>query len=246
MILIVNLMPDKNETKENFKKILGDVDIDFLKMKTHTVKCSTEDDLKGYLTLDEIKDKKYFGAIVTGAPLEYIKFEDVDYWKELKEVIDYLDKNIKSTIYICWGAQAALYHFHGINKYILKEKLFGVYTHNVKKENPFVKENFNAPHSRNSYNKIEEIQAISSIEIIAESEKTGPYLLTEYIGQRIYITGHGEYQKDRLEREYLRDLNVGNTIDKPENYFNEDDTINFSWKNHRENFYQNWLIYILK
>lgn len=244
MILIVNLMPDKEETENNFREIFKGINLDFLRMETHNLKNCTLDKLKNYLTCKEIKEKKYRGAIITGAPLEYIEFPRVDYWAELKEVMDYLEKEVKSTIYICWAAQAALYHFYNIDKHLLEEKLFGVYNHEIIKENLFLEESFMAPHSRNSYNKVEDIKGIPALEIIATSKETGPYMIAEKTGKKILITGHGEYQKERLEKEYLRDFSLDENTEKPKNYYDSEENIVFSWKEHRKNFYSNWIKYI--
>lgn len=244
MILIVNLMPDKEETENNFREIFKGISLDFLRMETHNMKNCTLDKLKNYLTCKDIKKKKYQGAIVTGAPLEYIEFYNIDYWEELKEVMNYLEKEVKSTIYICWAAQAALYHFYNIEKHLLKEKLFGVYKHDVIKENYFLDSSFMAPHSRNSYNKIEDLEAITTLDIVVTSKETGPYMVTEKTGKKILITGHGEYQEDRLEKEYLRDYLLDKNTEKPKNYYDSEENIVFSWKEHRKNFYNNWVKYI--
>ncbi len=244
MILIVNLMPDKEETENNFREILKGINLDFLRMETHTAKNQTLGRLKDYLTLRDIKEKKYKGAIVTGAPLEYMEFVNVDYWDELKEVMNYLEKEVKSTIYICWAAQAALYHFYDIKKYLLDEKLFGVYKHDVIRKNFFLEESFMAPHSRNSYNKIEDIKSVTTLDIIGTSKEIGPYMIIENTGKKILITGHGEYRKERLEKEYLRDCSLNENAKKPKNYYDYDNNIVFSWKEHRKKFYEKWIKYI--
>jgi len=250
-ILIVNLMPKKVETEAQFLNIFSeselDIKVDFLRMETYSSKNSCNKYLESYYkTLNEVKDKKYNGVIVTGAPLEEVKFEDVDYWKELVEVFKYIEKNSKSNLFICWGAQAGLYYFHGIEKYLFKEKLFGVYSHRKSLENPFIRdEEFVSPHSRNSYNKKEDIEKEKNLKILAESEEVGVYIASTKDYKNIYISGHMEYDRYRLKSEYVRDIDKG--CKKPKNYFKNDNVINepqYNWKSHREDFFTNWLSFI--
>ena len=236
---ILNLMPFKSESESQYFSVLGrygiNVEIEFLYVDGHTPKNTPREYLeKNYIPLSKIKTRNYDGIIITGAPLEEIAFEEVRYWNELEEIFNI---DIPS-IYICWASQGALYTHYGIDKHKLKDKLFGVYNHRVYKNKLIELETFYAPHSRNTYNKKEDILE-AGLEIIAESEKAGVYMSATTDLKRIYISGHGEYQKERLDYEYKRDLkNI------PENYYknnNPDDEINFNWDPHWEQLYKNWL-----
>lgn len=239
---VVNLMPYKDEVEYQFFTVLGRydkrVEVEFLYPSTHTPKNSSLDYLKeNYYPLHSYATRGYDGIIVTGAPVEELPFEEVDYWRELD---DFFKGNKLLTIYICWGAQGALYSRYGIEKFRLERKLFGVY-HHKNLENPFIKKDFNAPHSRGTYNKRECIEG-AGLKVLNYSEKAGVYMCSSPDYREIFISGHGEYQRERLQYEYGRD---GNSL--PENYFPEDDPSKepaLTWDDHREEFYREWLNFI--
>ncbi|MEI6858112.1 homoserine O-succinyltransferase [Psychrilyobacter sp.] len=236
---IINLMPFKEETESQFFNILGRynliVEIEFLYPDNHISKNTSIEYLeKNYIPLSKLNEKNYQGLIITGAPIEDLEFEQVRYWNELKPAFDL---NIPS-IYICWASQGALYHHYKILKYPLKEKTFGIFNHRVYKNKLIQSEEFYAPHSRNTYNKKENITEVG-LTIIAENKRVGVYMVATEDLKNIYISGHGEYQIDSLDKEYQRDLkNI------PENYYKDNDPdkeILFTWDKHRDIFYKNWL-----
>lgn len=236
-------MPIKQEVEYQFSTIFENIDKDielkYIYPITHTYKNISLDYLKEkYIPLNKIDEDKYDGFIVTGAPIEMYRYEEVDFWKEIDQ---FFKENELPTIYICWAAQGALYSKFGIEKYKLEEKLFGVYEHEVKQKNPFIKNSFCAPHSRNTYNKKESIQK-AGLTVIGESEEAGVYMCSTRDYKSIFISGHSEYQAERLKFEYERDRG-----EIPKNYFvqnNPDNEVNFSWKNHRDEFYKNWIEFI--
>jgi len=232
-------MPFKEETESQFFNILGryslTVEIEFLYPDNHISKHTPMEYLeKNYIPLSKLKEKNYQGLIITGAPIEDIKFEDMRYWNELKSAFNL---NIPS-IYICWASQGALYHHYNISKYPLKEKTFGIFNHKVYKNKLIQLDKFHAPHSRNTCNKKEDIIKAGLV-VIAENKKVGVYMAATKDLKNIYISGHGEYQIDSLNKEYHRDLkNI------PENYYRDNDPnkeILFTWDEHRNIFYKNWL-----
>jgi homoserine O-succinyltransferase len=241
---IINLMPFKEEVECQFFNILGRynqrVEVEFLYPDTHISKHTPMEYLeKNYIPLSKLKERKYQGLIMTGAPLEEIEFEEVSYWDELDIAFNI---GIPS-IYICWASQGALYNHYKIQKYPLEEKIFGVYNHKVYTNKLIPLDEFAAPHSRNSFNNKEDILK-AGLEIISENKRAGVYISATKNLKNIYISGHGEYQIDRLDKEYRRDLkNI------PENYYRDNDPnkeILFSWDKHREVFYKNWLDMIKK
>ncbi len=239
---VVNLMPYKDEVEYQFFTVLGrygkKVEVEFLYPSSHKPKNSSVDYLlKNYFPLSSYRERGYHGVIVTGAPVEELPFEEVDYWKELYE---FFRENTLPSIYICWGAQGALYSKYGVEKFPLKRKLFGIYHHKNFK-NPFIKGDFKAPHSRGTYNKRECIEG-AGLKILNYSEKAGVYMCSSPDYREIFISGHGEYQRERLQYEYERD---GSNL--PENYFPEDDPARepvLTWDTHREEFYRAWLNFI--
>jgi len=241
---IINLMPFKDEIEMQFFTILGrydlKVEIEFLYPETHITKNTPMNYIKeNYYPIKDIKKRNYNGIIITGAPLEEIEFEKVRYWDEIKDVFD-LDI---PTINICWASQAGLYKSYGIKKYPLEQKKFGIYNHQVNLNSLITQDNFMAPHSRNTYNKKSDI-LFAGLDIIAESEDAGVYISATKDLKKIYISGHGEYQKNRLEYEYLRDLK-----EIPVNYFKDNDPkkeILFTWDPHRKELYKNWLEGLVK
>jgi len=205
---------------------------------------------KFYNTFDELKDKKYDGFIITGAPVEQIAFEEVDYWEELCEIMDWAEKNVTSTLHICWGAQAGLYHYYGLQKELLPEKLFGIYEHKVLSRKVSLVRGFDdiflAPHSRHTTVNTEAIHKCDDLTILAESDQAGVFLATAEEGKKIFVMGHPEYDRYTLHNEYVRDFDKGLPIQIPKNYYPEDDSTQkprLQWRSHCNNLYSNWLNY---
>lgn len=236
-------MPIKTEIESQFSTIFEKIDkniqVKYIYPVTHRYKNTSFDYIKeNYTPLSEINNKDYDGFIITGAPIEKYDFEKIDFWQEIDI---FFKTNLLPTVYICWGAQSALYSKFGIQKYELKKKLFGVYKHTIKVDNPFIKNDFYAPHSRNTYNKKECLKSIG-LTIVGESEDAGVYMCTSKNYKDIFIFGHNEYQKERLKLEFERDRG-----DIPKNYFKEDNPNNepiFNWESHRDEFYKNWINFI--
>lgn len=254
-ILILNLMPEKEKTERQLLRLLGNtplqVNITFLKTATYDSKNTSQYHLEEfYQTFTEVREKKYDGMIITGAPIELMDFEDVHYWEELKEILDWTDRNVTSTLHICWGAQAALYHHFGIQKYVLPRKCSGVFNHRVLDHTEKILRGFDdefiAPHSRNTNVNEEELQNHPDLKLLASSEEAGALIISSRDGRKIMITGHLEYEAATLGEEYLRDKEKGIEIDMPENYFPQDDhekkPIN-RWRSHAHLFFSNWLNY---
>ena len=254
-IAIVNLMPTKIETETQLLRLLGNsplqVNITLLKTNSYVSKNTSEDHLSSfYNVFDDIKDKRFDGMIITGAPIETLQFEDVDYWNELEKIMEFSKTNVTSTFHICWGAQAGLYYHYGINKYPLKKKMFGIYKHTL--NNPKNKlfrgfdEVYNAPHSRYTEIKKEDIDKVDDLEILSESEEAGVYVVASKNVKQIFVTGHSEYDKNTLKKEYMRDKEKGLEIGVPINYFKNDDP-NLepivTWKSHAHLIFSNWLNY---
>ena len=254
-IVIVNLMPTKIATETQIARLLANsplqVHMSLLQMASHEATHVSGDHLGAfYKTLDEIKSRKYDGMIITGAPVETLPFEEVDYWKELCEVMEFSKTNVYSTLHICWGAQAALYYHYGIGKQQLSKKLFGIFEHKVMRPmNPLVRgfdDVFFAPHSRHTGLNKQDLVKHSELRILAESEEAGPFILSTENGRQIFVTGHPEYDLLTLDSEYRRDKNKGLPIDVPKNYYPQDDPSNtpvFRWKSHAFLLYENWLNY---
>lgn len=255
-IAIVNLMPTKEVTETQLIRMLANtplqVDLQLLTMDSHESKNTDKDHLESfYKTFEEIKTHRFDGMIITGAPVEFLPFEEVDYWKELTEIMDYTKNNVFSTLHICWGAQAGLYHHYGINKHILDEKLFGVFLHKLKsKKSELIRgfdEEFYAPHSRHTQVLKEDILKIPELKILAESDVTGPHIISTKDKRRIFVQGHAEYDKDTLKLEYERDTKKGLDIAVPANYFKDDDpkkNVIVRWSGNGNLFFANWLNYI--
>ncbi len=255
-ILIVNLMPTKIATETQLARVLANsplqVHLTLLHMGSHESRNTSQAHLDSfYKTFDEIKNQRFDGMILTGAPVETLPFEEIDYWDELCEVMEFSKKNVYSSIHICWGAQAALYYWFGIDKYPIEGgKLFGVFEHRVTRpHNPLVRgfdEIFYVPHSRHTMIRKEDILAHPEIRILAESEEAGPHLMATDEGRQIFIMGHHEYDKETLATEYWRDVNKGLEIAVPCNYFRNDDPndeILFRWRSHANLLFSNWLNY---
>ncbi|MDD2190516.1 MAG: homoserine O-succinyltransferase [Eubacteriales bacterium] len=255
-IAIVNLMPTKEVTETQLIRMLANtplqVELELLTMYSHESKNTDQHHLDNfYKTYEEIKHQRYDGMIITGAPVEYLPFSEVDYWKELTEIFEYTKSNVFSTLHICWGAQAALYYHYGIDKYVMPEKLFGVFKHTLKdKKSELTRgfdEEFYAPHSRHTQVRKEDIQNIPELKILAESEATGPHIIATRDKRMIFVQGHMEYERDTLKLEYERDIKKGLKIDVPMDYFKDNNPtkrVIVKWSGHGNLFFANWLNYI--
>ncbi len=256
-ILIVNLMPTKIETETQLLRLLGNsplqVEIELLQTATHTSKnTSAEHILKFYKFFDEVKHLKFDGMIVTGAPVEHLEFEDVDYWQELCSIYDWAKTNVYSTFNICWAAQASLYYHYGIRKYNLQKKMFGVFPHRpLDPYHPLMRnfdEVFYIPHSRHTEIRREDIAFVKDLQILGYSDVAGVYLVSDMECRNFFATGHAEYDADTLAKEYFRDKNKGLEIDIPYNYFpNDDERLKpqITWRAAGGLLFLNWLNYFV-
>ena len=256
-ILILNLMPTKIVTETQFARLLGNtplqVHLEFLHTRSHVAThVSAEHLFTFYKTFDEVRDRRYDGMIITGAPVEKIDFEQVDYWQELCEIMDFSETNVYSTLHVCWGAQAGLYYHWGVPKYMMEKKLSGVYRHRVVHKNSILfrgfDDTFMVPHSRYTTVRREDILAHPEMKILAESDEAGVYAISTHGGRQIFITGHSEYDADTLEKEYLRDKAAGLHPDVPCNYYPDDDDTRApicSWRSSANLLYCNWLNYFV-
>ncbi|MCG7335702.1 homoserine O-succinyltransferase [Sporosarcina sp. ACRSM] len=254
-IIILNLMPEKERTELQLLRLLGNtplqVNVTFMTMATHESKNVSKSHLDAfYTTFEHVKHRRFDGLIITGAPIEHLAFEDVNYWKELTEIMDWTKTNVTSVLHICWGAQAALYHHYGIGKFELPKKCSGVYTHRL--SDPTIKlargfnDEFRAPHSRYTSVSIEEIKNDPRLILLAESKDAGAFIILSKDEKHVMITGHFEYDADTLAEEYRRDLAKGIDIDIPENYFPNDDPTQEplnTWRSHTHLLFSNWLNY---
>lgn len=252
---IVNLMPVKQDTELQLLRSLSNtplqVDVTFITVSSHESKNTPTSHLnKFYNTFDQIKNEKFDGMIITGAPVEQMEFEEVDYWDELVRIMDWTKENVTSTIHICWGAQAALYHHYGLKKRLLPKKLFGLFYHEVKhRKVPLVRgfdDVFLAPHSRHTTVDRQDIHNVKELTVLAESDEAGVFLAIANEGKQIFVMGHPEYDRYTLHNEYMRDKNKGLDIELPKNYYEDDNcTIkpNLMWRSHANNLYTNWLNY---
>lgn len=255
-IAIVNLMPTKEVTETQLIRMLANtplqVELQLLTMDTHDSKNADKYHMETfYKTYDEIRNQRFDGMIITGAPVEFLPFEEVDYWQELIEIMEYTKNNVFSTLHICWGAQAGLYYHYGIDKFIMPEKLFGVFKHEVRdKKSEFTRgfdEEFYAPHSRHTQVSRDEILKNHDLKILAESDATGPHIISSKDKRQIFVQGHMEYDRETLKLEYDRDVKKGLDIAVPQNYFRDDDPqkgIVVKWSGHGNLFFANWLNYI--
>ncbi|MCI9576163.1 MAG: homoserine O-succinyltransferase [Clostridiales bacterium] len=254
-IVILNLMPTKIETETQLLRLLGNsplqVDIELLQMATHVSKNTSASHLNTfYKTFDEIKEEKFDGMIITGAPIEHLEFEAVDYWEELQEIMNWSKTNVYSTMHICWGAQAGLYHHYGIAKKMLPEKLSGIFKHKILNPlHPLIRgfdDRFFAPHSRHTTVDRAEIEQNPNLMVLSVSNKAGVYLVAAKSGRQFFVTGHAEYDRETLANEYHRDVAKGLNPKIPENYFPEDETEAtpyFTWRSHANLLFSNWLNY---
>ena len=256
-ILIVNLMPTKIVTETQLARVLGNtplqVEMELLMMSSHKSKNTSEEHMLAfYKTFDEVKHRNFDGMVITGAPVEHMDFEQVSYWDELCEIMEWSKSHVTSTFHICWAAQAALYYHYGIEKKQLDKKLFGVFEHTVEHKGSILFRGFDdvfmVPHSRHTTVLREDIEAVPELKILASGEKVGVYAVATDRGRQIFITGHSEYDADTLNKEYLRDKNAGLPIDVPENYFPDDDDTKpplVSWRSGANLLYSNWLNYFV-
>ena len=256
-ILILNLMPKKIETETQLARLLGNsplqVEMELIHTKSHQSKNVAEEHLLAfYKTFDDVKDKKFDGMVITGAPVEHLPFEEVEYWQELCEIMEWSKTHVHSTFHVCWGAQAGLYYHYGIQKQPVPEKIFGVFPHTVDYKKSILFRGFDdvfmVPQSRHTTVLREDIEKIKELKILASSEKGGVYAVATKKGRQIFITGHSEYDADTLKNEYLRDLSQGKEIAIPENYFPNDDPTKpplMTWRGHAHLLFSNWLNYFV-
>lgn len=253
-IAIVNLMPTKIETETQLLRLLGNtpLQVNITLINTASYKSrhvSANHMSKFYKSFDEVKNNKFDGMIVTGAPVETMNFEDIDYWEELTQIMDYAKKNITTTIYICWGAQAALYHFYGIDKIPLPKKMFGIFPTVALQTNELLTKGlsdvFYIPHSRHTALNEKELYKHPELVVLAKSDEAGASIIKSTDNRNIFITGHVEYDRDTLKNEYFRDLNKGLEIESPKNYFtdNKCEKVNMSWTSTASILFSNWLNY---
>lgn len=256
-ILVLNLMPKKIETETQLSRLLGNtplqVELELIRTKSYVSKnTSSEHLLAFYKTFDDVKHQNFDGLIITGAPVEQMEFEEVEYWEELCTIMEWSKTHVHSTFHICWGAQAGLYYHYGINKKPLSKKMFGIFPHKVVHKNSILfrgcDDEFMVPHSRHTTVDIEDIKKVKELKILAASEKAGVYAVSNDGGRQIFITGHSEYDALTLDSEYKRDLGEGKPIEIPENYYPDDNPENYpkvSWRSHANLLYSNWLNYFV-
>ena len=256
-IVLLNLMPTKVATETQFSRLLGNtplqVKLELMHTTTHVAKNVAQDHLLNfYKSFDELKHRKFDGMVITGAPVENMPFEDVDYWQELCQIMEWSKTNVHSTLHICWGAQAGLYYHYGVQKQPLDNKLFGVFPHVADYKRSILLRGFDdefwVPHSRHTTVLREDVEAVDGLKILASSEKAGVYAIMSKGGRQIFVTGHSEYDPETLQNEYLRDKNLGLPISVPENYYPNDDDTKMPivrWRSHANLLFSNWLNYFV-
>lgn len=255
-LLILNLMPTKITTETQLARLLGNtplqVEMELVKTSHIPKNTSEEHMLAFYKTFDEVKDKRFDGMVITGAPVEHMPFEEVEYWDELCEIMEWSKTHVTSTFHICWGAQAGLYYHYGINKVPLDKKMFGVFPHTVEYKRSILFRGFDdvflVPHSRHTTVLREDIEKVEALRILASSEEAGIYAVIADHGRQIFITGHSEYDADTLKKEYVRDKTAGLPIEVPVNYFPDDDDTKeplVTWRSSANLLYSNWLNYFV-
>lgn len=256
-ILLLNLMPKKIETETQLTRLLGNsplqVDLELIHTKSHQSKnTSAEHLLAFYKTFDDVKNRNFDGMIITGAPIEHLPFEEVEYWEELCEIMEWSKTHVHSTFHICWGAQAALYYHYGIPKYPLEQKLFGIFKHKMDYKKSILfrgfDEEFLVPHSRHTTVLREDIEKHPELRILSSSEEAGVFVVSTQGGRQFFVTGHAEYESGTLKNEYLRDVAEGKEIQLPKNYFPNDDPTKRPpnmWRAHANLLYANWLNYFV-
>lgn len=254
---VLNLMPTKINTETQLLRLLGNtslqVDIDLIQTASHTSRNTSSDHLlKFYKTYADIKDERYDGFIITGAPVENLEFEEVDYWPELVTIMDWTRTHVYSTFHICWGAQAGLFHHYGIRKRPLPEKMFGIFEHKIlHPTHPLIRgfdESFYAPHSRHTGIDRRDVESCPRLQLLSYSDIAGPYIISSADGRQIFVTGHSEYDRDTLASEYFRDVDKGLPIAVPVNYFTDDDPqkpVVHRWRGHANLLFSNWLNYFV-
>lgn len=253
-IAILNLMPNKQVTEVQLLRLLGNsplqLDITLLYMESHNSKNTSREYLLAfYKVFGDVRNEKFDGMIITGAPVENLPFEEVNYWKELAEIMEWSKSNVTSVFHICWGAQAGLYYHYGIPKYQLDKKMFGIFKHSKNKRVNLFRgfdDSFNVPQSRHTEVRREDIEKVDDLEILAESYESGVYIVASKDGKKIFVTGHSEYDRDTLKNEYERDIKKGDKINVPVNYFTGDNPRNkpvMTWRSHANLLYVNWLNY---
>jgi len=256
-IVMLNLMPKKIETETQIARLIGNtplqVELELLQTATHkSTHTSAEHMLSFYKVFDEIKDQKFDGMIITGAPVEHLAFEDVEYWDELCRIMEWSKTHVTSTLHICWGAQAGLYYHYGIQKHRLDEKLFGVFEHHLDYKRSILFRGFDdtflVPHSRHTTTLRGDVEKVDDLRILASSDEAGVFVISTEKGRQIFVTGHSEYDADTLKKEYLRDKALGLDIKVPKNYFPGDDDQReplVRWRSCANLFYSNWLNYFV-
>ena len=254
-VIIINIMPKKIETESQLMRLLSNtplqVDIDLLQMASHVSRNTSQSHLEAfYKTFDEVKQNRYDGMIITGAPVELLEYEQVDYWQEITEIMEWSKTHVFSSLYICWASQAGLYYHFGIPKYTLEKKMFGIFPHRAEVENSQLLRGFDdifyVPHSRNTEVRREDIEKVPQLKIMTSSDISGVHIVANKNGRQYFITGHSEYDRDTLASEYFRDLEKGMDIQIPYNYFPDDDTEKtpvFSWRCTANLMFSNWLNY---
>ena len=254
-IVVLNLMPIKITTETDLVRLLSNtplqVEMTFMKLKSHTSKNTPIEHMQAfYHDFDVLKNQKFDGMIITGAPVEQMPFEDVNYWEEISEVFNWAHTHVTSTLYICWAAQAGLYHFYGVPKYPLDKKMFGVFKHHVDRPESLILKGFgdvfHCPHSRHTEIRREDVENCKDLMVIAESYEAGIHLISDKAERNFFLTGHWEYDRETLSGEYFRDKDKGLDIQFPENYFPENDTTNeplYNWGCSANLLYANWLNY---
>lgn len=253
-ILILNLMPMKEVTETQLLRLLGNsplqVEVTLLRMQSHVAKnTSTEHLTSFYQTFDDVQKQAYDGMIITGAPVEHLPFEEVGYWQELCSILEWTKESVTSTLHICWAAQAALYYHYRIDKYALPEKLFGVFEHTVNVRCNLTRgfdDTFVVPHSRHTYIRKGDIERVPGLDVLAESDEAGVFLVATPDARQIFVTGHAEYDATTLWDEYKRDLERGLSVPLPKYYFpNDDDSRSprHQWRSHANLLFSNWLNY---
>ncbi len=256
-ILLLNLMPTKIDTETQLSRLLGNtplqVELTLMHTQSHRSKNTSEEHLLAfYKTFDQVKDRKFDGMIITGAPVEQMEFEEVEYWEELCEIMKWSLSHVHSTFHICWGAQAGLYYHFGVQKKPLDKKLFGVFSHVADYKRSILFRGFDdvfmVPHSRHTTVDRADLEGIGGLKILASSEEAGVFALSTKNGRQIFITGHPEYDAETLKKEYVRDVNAGKPIEIPKNYFPNDDPANApraTWRSSANLLYSNWLNYFV-
>lgn len=256
-ILLLNLMPTKIDTETQLSRLLGNtplqVELTLIHTKSHQSKNTSQEHLLAfYKTFDDVRNEKFDGMIITGAPIEHLEFEEVEYWDELCTIMEWSKTNVHSTFHICWGAQAGLYYHFGIKKYPLDKKMFGIFPHTADYKRSILLRGFDdtfmVPHSRHTTVLREDIEKVPEIKILASSEEAGVYAMATENGKQIFITGHSEYDAQTLNKEYIRDVNAGKPIEIPKNYFPNDDPSRepmVTWRGHANLLYSNWLNYFV-